>query len=92
MNVRKLTSMIGKTFTDYELTEDSLTLINPEHYKQGNIECIDAIKAALTPEEYAGFCKGNVLKYIWRENHKGGREDLLKAQSYLTFLLMEQDA
>jgi hypothetical protein len=56
---------------------------NPEHYIQGGIECIDAIEAALTPEEFRGFCKGNALKYIWRERHKGGEESLKKANWYL---------
>lgn len=63
-------------------------LINqPEHYRQGEIECIDAIQAALTPEEFRGYCKGNVLKYTWREQHKGGAESLMKAQWYLARLL-----
>ena len=35
-----------------------------DHYRHGEIECIDAIQAALTPEEFRGFCKGNVLKYV----------------------------
>lgn len=56
---------------------------NPPHYRQGDIECIDAIRAALTPEEFRGFCKGNVIKYAWRERHKGGDESLLKASWYL---------
>ena len=55
----------------------------PAHYTQGSVECIDAIKAALTPDEFAGFCKGNALKYIWRERHKGGAESLAKAGWYL---------
>lgn len=54
-----------------------------DHYRQGGIECIDAIRAALTPEEFRGFCKGNVIKYVWRENHKGGDADLGKAGDYL---------
>jgi hypothetical protein len=54
-----------------------------DHYRQGDIECIDAIRAALTDEEWRGFCKGNVLKYVWREKHKGGNETLVKAQDYL---------
>ena len=53
------------------------------HYCNGDIECIDAIKAALTPSEFAGFCKGNVIKYVWREQHKGGSNDLVKALDYL---------
>ena len=59
----------------------------PEHYRQGEIESIDAIKAALTPEEFRGFCKGNVLKYTWRERHKGQGMSLAKAQWYLQRLL-----
>jgi hypothetical protein len=56
---------------------------SPDHYRQGDIECIDAIQAALTPEEFAGYCKGNAIKYIWRERHKGGRESLAKARWYV---------
>jgi len=63
---------------------------HPAHYTQGEIECIDAIQAALTPEEFAGYCKGNALKYIWREQHKGGAESLLKAQWYLDRLFVSQ--
>ena len=61
---------------------------HPEHYS-GSIECIDAIKAQMTPEEYRGFLKGNVLKYLWRERQKGGVESLHKAQWYLTKLINE---
>lgn len=59
----------------------------PAHYNTGEIECIDAIKAALSPEEFNGFLKGNVFKYIWREKHKGGPESLAKARWYLERLL-----
>jgi hypothetical protein len=55
----------------------------PSHYRQGDVECIDAIKSALTPEEFRGYCKGNALKYIWRERYKGGGESLRKASWYL---------
>ena len=57
---------------------------HPAHYTKGGIECIDAIRAALTPEEFRGYCKGNAIKYSWRERHKGGNEDLKKASWYLT--------
>ena len=59
---------------------------HPEHYTSGAIECIDAIEAALTPEEFRGFCKGNALKYVWRERLKGGNETLAKAAWYLARL------
>lgn len=56
---------------------------NPAHYNQGDIECIDAIRAALTPEEFHGYCKGNSMKYLWRERYKGGETDIRKANWYL---------
>jgi hypothetical protein len=59
---------------------------HPDHYNAGGIECIEGIRAALTPEEFRGFCKGNALKYVWREAHKGGNQDLEKAQWYLNLL------
>jgi hypothetical protein len=69
---------------------------SPEHYRQGGIECIDAIEAALTPEEFRGYCKGNALKYIWRERSKGRPvEDLQKSVWYLerviAFLTREKE-
>lgn len=60
---------------------------HPSHYTDGGIECIEAIEAQLTPEEYRGYLKGNVAKYVWREKHKGGTESLQKAQWYLTRLI-----
>lgn len=57
---------------------------SPAHYASGKVECIEAIEAALTPEEYAGYIKGNLIKYIWRERMKGGVQSLQKAQWYLT--------
>jgi uncharacterized protein DUF3310 len=57
---------------------------HPPHYGQGDIECVDAIRAMLTAEEFRGWCKGNVVKYIWRERHKGGDESLNKGGWYLT--------
>ena len=61
---------------------------HPSHYTaDGSIECIEAIEAQLTPEEYRGYLKGNVAKYVWREKHKGGIESLKKAEWYLKRLI-----
>ena len=63
-------------------------LVNhPPHYTDGSIECIDAIEAQLTPEEYRGYLKGNIAKYTWRERHKGGTESLKKSRFYLNRLI-----
>ena len=56
---------------------------SPSHYASGEIECIDAIRASMTPDEFSGYLKGNCQKYIWRYRHKGGAQDLAKAKWYL---------
>ena len=59
-----------------------------EHYRQGDIECVDALRSALGVEGFRGFCSGNVIKYVWRHKLKGnGGADLEKAQQYLTWLI-----
>ena len=63
---------------------------HPEHYTGGDIECLDAIKAALG-ENYKYYVQGNLLKYIWRFPLKNGKQDLEKAQFYLNDLLCNYD-
>lgn len=60
------------------------TVNHPSHYTQGGVECIEAIKASMTDDEYRGYLKGNAIKYIWRYQQKGKPgEDLAKAIWYL---------
>lgn len=63
------------------------TVFNPKHYNQGSHECIDEIRAMLSPEEFKGFLKGNVIKYRYRANLKNGKEDLAKADNYAYYLI-----
>lgn len=60
---------------------------HPSHYTQGGIECIKAIEASMTPKQFQGYCKGNVMKYIWRSENKNGIEDLKKAQVYIGWMI-----
>lgn len=60
---------------------------HPSHYTFGDIEVIDYIRDKLTPEEFQGYCQGNVLKYVSRWRHKAGVEDLKKAQVYLGWMI-----
>jgi hypothetical protein len=56
----------------------------PPHYTVGGIETIDYIKAKLTPEEFIGYLKGNVIKYTSRAGKKDDIvQDLEKAQWYM---------
>lgn len=57
---------------------------HPPHYTHGDIECIDAIRASMTAEEFAGYLKGNSIKYLWRYRDKGNEvQDLEKCLWYV---------
>ena len=56
---------------------------HPSHYADSAIECIDAMEAMMTPEQFIGYLRGNLFKYQWRYEKKNGIEDLKKAQWYL---------
>ena len=67
--------------------------ISPDHYKVGGIETIEFIEAKLSPEEFAGYCKGNMLKYITRAGHKDDAgQDMRKALWYGERWLRARDA
>lgn len=65
---------------------------HPKHYQlPSGRESIEVMKEVLTDEEYRGWCKGNALKYIFREGKKDdAAQDLKKAGKFLEFLTEEQ--
>lgn len=66
---------------------------SPPHYKVGGIEAIEYIQAKLSPEEFAGYCRGNMLKYVSRAGHKAdAAEDMRKALWYGERWLKARDA
>lgn len=57
------------------------------YYDAGGIEVQEIIRAKLTPEQYQGFCLGNIIKYSCRANFKGSFErDVEKVKFYHMFL------
>lgn len=76
-----------------EATESSNNpnMVNhPQHYTQGGIECIDALKAATVGKHgIEAVCVANVIKYLWRYEEKNGAEDVRKARWYIERLLKE---
>lgn len=69
-----------------EISKDEVN--HPSHYAEcGSIECIEAIEAQLTYEEYEGYLRGNCVKYLWRWKNKGGVQDLKKCLWYLERLI-----
>jgi hypothetical protein len=68
------------TYKDEEVT-------NPDHY--------DKVGFAIQPIQYItenelDFLEGNVIKYVSRYQHKGGVNDLLKARTYIEFLITRE--
>ncbi len=70
-------------------TDDKVN--HPNHYTFGSIEVIDYIRDKMTPDEFQGYCMGNILKYVSRHKHKNGVEDLKKAQVYLGWLIESEE-
>ena len=94
--------MYGNDFMRYKEIRDAINadvvggavdVVNsPPHYKAGGIEAIEGIEASMGPEAYAGYLKGNIMKYMWRYERKGKPiEDLKKAQWYLGRLIAAQE-
>lgn len=56
---------------------------HPPHYTHGAVECITAIEAALGPVGFQAYCRGVIIKYSWRVEHKGAAaQDLGKIGWY----------
>ena len=66
---------------DWDAVRPDDMVNSPPHYTSGGIECIDYIKAKLSPEGYRGYLQGNLLKYASRIGKKGS-DDAGKAAWY----------
>ena len=63
---------------------------HPKHYCKSGLECIDAIRAAVSNlPPFEAVCVANIIKYAWRYKDKNGLEDVKKAAKYL-YLLQEE--
>jgi len=65
--------------------------VGGNHYKAKAIQPWDAMRVWMSPEEFAGYLRGNVIKYTARCNDKNGVEDLRKAHHYLEKLIEFMD-
>lgn len=61
--------------------------IGGSHYKDMQVQPWQAMEAWMTREQFAGFLRGNAIKYLARSDYKGGLEDLQKARHYLDKLI-----
>jgi hypothetical protein len=78
------------TLKDYARMErEHEAITSPGHYKVcEGLEVVDMIRAVLTPEQFRGYCLGNLIKYRMRAGKKtmSPMEDLGKAHVYETWL------
>lgn len=73
-------SINNTTAQDWDAVRPDM-INSPPHYTKGGIETIDYIKAKLSPEEYRGYLRGNLLKYASRLGEKDS-DDAGKAAWY----------
>lgn len=78
-------SMLKAAIEDYE-ENDSVN--HPAHYTGGKMECIDIVDVMTEDKQgLEAFCIGNIVKYLYRYNKKGGVEDVKKAEWYFKKLV-----
>ena len=72
-------------------TNDNIN--HPLRYTKGDIECIDAIKAAtLGKTGIEAVDVGHVIRYLWRYEEKDGLESVKKAEWYIKHLIKELES
>ena len=70
------------------VTNDNIN--HPLRYTKGDIECIDAIKAATVGKTgIEAVDVGHVIRYLWRYEEKDGLESVKKAEWYIKHLINE---
>lgn len=57
--------------------------VSGSHYKDMPVQPWTLMEAVMTPEEFKGFLKGNIIKYSMRAGRKPGSDDAGKAHHYL---------
>ena len=81
---------MGEDFIEMEKIDD---YIEPDYYHNGTdgVDTIEMLYRTIPFEQFRGFMKGNVIKYIVRYDRKNGPEDLKKAYTYLDRLRDYED-
>jgi hypothetical protein len=61
--------------------------VGGDHYIKKTVQPWSAMESWLSHEQFTGYLRGNIIKYIARCDDKGGIDDLMKAQHYLEKLI-----
>ncbi len=65
--------------------------VGGDHYKNMGVQPWKAMESWMTPEQFAGFLRGNAIKYLARCDAKGGIDDIKKAKHYIDKLIEVRD-
>ena len=65
--------------------------VGGDHYKNMGVQPWKAMESWMTPEQFAGFLRGNAIKYLARCDAKGGIDDVKKAKHYIEKLIEVRD-
>lgn len=78
----------GSSTGKHECYNSDENIVKPDRYKGKDGKDLLQLfeESLLSDDEYKGFLKGNVYKYLKRYEHKNGKEDLEKATVYLNKL------
>ena len=75
--------MTNDTFEDHlPGTRADDIQVSGTHYKDMGMQPWAVMQAVLTPAEFRGFLKGNVIKYAMRQGKKQDSDDANKAKHY----------
>lgn len=69
------------------MTDPNDHQIGGQHYVSLSVQPWGAMQSWMSPEQFEGYLRGNVIKYVARYDKKGGVEDLRKAAHYLDKLI-----
>jgi hypothetical protein len=64
------------------MTNSDQTQVGGTHYKEMTMQPWEVMEYVLTPEEFIGFLKGNIIKYSMRAGKKADSDDAGKAKHY----------
>jgi hypothetical protein len=63
--------------------------IGGDHYLNMGIQPWEAMESWMSHEEFIGYLRGNIIKYVARCWEKNGVEDLRKASHYIDKLVQK---
>jgi len=88
LSTQILGAQIADAITQFKPSNKADDLqIGGDHYKNMGVQPWVAMESWMTPEQFAGFLRGNAIKYLARCDAKGGIDDIKKARHYIDKLV-----